>query len=152
MAAINALDAAAPEGEAKLAEALDDASSTLTVFAPHNDAIDATLADKEMSLEDFLALDNLLQIIQYHVVPQTALAADLSDGQMLETLDPDGGKIKVTVNDDGVSLNGGQAKVVNADIQASNGVIHVIDRVMIPGEAAAGDTADGEADAGEDGN
>merc|ERR1712241_1109288 len=90
------------EGAACLGAALSDAGATLTVFAPNNDAFDATLDDMGMPLDDILAdLDKLRAIIQYHVVPMKALSTDLTDGQELDTLDPEGGKIMVTVNDDG---------------------------------------------------
>jgi len=148
-AAITAVDDAAPEGDTKLGDALMDADATLTVFAPNNDAINATLTDMGITLPDLLAdLDKLRGILQYHVVPTKAMSTDLTDGQELETMDPEGGKIMVTVNDDGVSLNDGAAKVVKADIEASNGVIHVIDKVLMPPDDDADDAA---ADNGEDG-
>jgi uncharacterized surface protein with fasciclin (FAS1) repeats len=56
------------------------------------------------------------------------MAADLQDGQELTTVQ--GGKLKVSIKDGKVMING--ANVVTADVSASNGVIHVIDKVFIP--------------------
>ena len=98
-----------------------------TVFAPTDDAfaalpdgtLDALLADPTGALSD---------ILLYHVVVGEALSSDLSDGMTIETVG--GGTLTVHVTDDGIMIN--DAKVVNADVTTSNGVIHVIDTVLIP--------------------
>jgi len=64
----------------------------------------------------------------YPVVSGKMKAADLKDGQELTTVE--GGKLKVTVNDGKVIVGG--AKVATADTNVSNGVIHVIDKVLLP--------------------
>jgi len=71
---------------------------------------------------------NLSKILTYHVVSGKTMAADLKDGQELTTVE--GSKLKVTVTDGMVTV--GNAKVIAADIVASNGVIHVIDKVLLP--------------------
>ena len=64
----------------------------------------------------------------YHVVSGKTLAADLKDGQMITTVE--GTMLKVTITIGKVMING--ANVISADIPASNGVIHVIDKVLMP--------------------
>jgi uncharacterized surface protein with fasciclin (FAS1) repeats len=72
-----------------------------------------------------------------HIVPTAVLSSDLTDGQVIPT--SLGSTLTVTVNDDGVFITptgGPMAQVIAADIVADNGVVHVIDTVLIP--AAAG--------------
>lgn len=97
-----------------------------TVFAP-TDAAFAALPEGtvEVLLADIPALTNILT---YHVVGGKAMSSDLSDGQMIATVN--GRKIEVTINEEGVFIN--NAKVTVADIEADNGVVHVIDAVLIP--------------------
>jgi uncharacterized surface protein with fasciclin (FAS1) repeats len=99
-----------------------------TVFAPTNEAFSKL---PEGTLENLLKPENkdqLVAILTYHVVPGKVMASDLSDG--LSTTTVNGSEISFKVNDSGVSVN--QAKVVKADIQAENGVVHVIDQVILP--------------------
>jgi uncharacterized surface protein with fasciclin (FAS1) repeats len=98
-----------------------------TVFAPTDDAFAAL---PEGTVETLLMeenLDQLVAILTYHVVPGAVMSGDLSDGMMATTVQ--GGDIEIGVMD-GVTING--ANVVAADIAASNGVIHVIDAVILP--------------------
>jgi uncharacterized surface protein with fasciclin (FAS1) repeats len=98
-----------------------------TVFAPTNEAFSA-LGD---TLDTLLLPENreqLASVLTYHVVPSRALAADLSDGQTLETVS--GETLEVQVEGDTVTVGG--ATVTQADIEASNGVVHVIDTVLQP--------------------
>ncbi|MGB6153686.1 MAG: fasciclin domain-containing protein, partial [Pricia sp.] len=109
-----------------------------TVFAPTNDAFTELLGSLEGydSLDDFESEEEkalLASILTYHVVSGTAaLSTDLTDGQQIET---------VQGEDVGISLEGGvfvqdatdeDAQVALADVIASNGVVHVIDKVLIP--------------------
>lgn len=97
-----------------------------TVFAPTDDAF-AMLP--EGALDYLLQPENqdvLAQVLQYHVVSGSVTSDQLSTGSV-ETLN---GGVSVLVSDSGVVVN--NASVVDADIQASNGVIHVINRVLIP--------------------
>lgn len=120
-----------------------------TVFAPTDDAfaalpegtLDSLLADPEGALT---------QILTYHVVQGSVLAADVIGLDSATTLS--GEDISITVDGDTVFLNDTVA-VVTTDIQASNGVIHVIDGVLIPPsiaamEAEVGTIAEVAADAG----
>lgn len=97
-----------------------------TVFAPTDEAF-SQLPDGAL---DFLLLpenrDLLTKVLTYHVVPGSVMAKQLSTGGISAL----GGGIAIRVSDAGVVVNNGS--VVNADIQASNGVIHVVNRVLIP--------------------
>ena len=97
-----------------------------TVFAPTNDAfaaLPAGLVDKLLLPEN---KDLLVKILTYHVVSGTVLAADVTAGDVPTV---EGQNITITT-DMGVKVNG--ANVVTTDIIASNGVIHVIDAVILP--------------------
>jgi hypothetical protein len=98
-----------------------------TVFAPTDAAFKALPAG---TIDTLLSdpTGDLANILLYHVVGAKALSTDLSDGQELTTLL--GKKVNVTINDDGVFIN--DAKVTVADIEADNGVVHVIDAVLLP--------------------
>ena len=98
-----------------------------TVFAPTNDAFAAL---PEGTVEDLLKPENkdqLTAVLTYHVVPGKVMSSDLSDGMMAETVQ--GGEVTIGT-EGGVTVDG--ANVVQADIEASNGVIHVIDGVILP--------------------
>lgn len=98
-----------------------------TVFAP-NDAAFAKLPAG--TVEDLLKPENkdkLTAILTYHVVPGKVMSGDLSNGMKAATVQ--GGEVTV-MTEGGVSVN--DAKVLAADIEAENGVIHVIDTVIIP--------------------
>ena len=114
-----------------------------TVFAPN----DAAFAALPAGTVDTLLADptgDLTQILLYHVVPSQVLSTDLQEGTVfVPTLQ--GKSIKVEVKDGVVTVN--DAKVVAADVAASNGVIHVIDSVLLPpaDEAAVVEAAPAEA-------
>ncbi|MEM6628897.1 MAG: fasciclin domain-containing protein [Bacteroidota bacterium] len=102
-----------------------------TVFAPTNDAFAAL---PEGTVEELLKPENkdkLVAILTYHVVPGKVMSTDLSDGQEAATVQ--GEKVSVSISDAGVMISG--AKVAAADIKASNGVVHVIDKVILPPSA-----------------
>ncbi len=98
-----------------------------TVFAP----TDAAFADIQKDVDNLLKPENkakLSNVLTYHVVAGKIMAADLQDGQELTTVQ--GGKLKVSIKNGKVMING--ANVITADVSASNGVIHVIDKVFMP--------------------
>lgn len=112
---------------AGLADALSE-DGPFTVFAPTDDAIGALVATLGITAEELLALETLGDILKYHVVAGEALSTSLTDGQMIATLlGPD---VTVTITDDGTFIN--DAMVTVADIPADNGVVHVIDAVLLP--------------------
>jgi len=98
-----------------------------TVFAPTDAAFSAIQPEVDKLLKPE-SKAKLSQILTYHVVSGKVKAADLRDGQELTTVE--GSKLKVTVKDGNVTV--GEAKVTSADIEASNGIIHVIDTVLLP--------------------
>lgn len=112
------------------AELADDLSGKgpFTVFAPTDAAFGAL---PEGTLESLLEdpTGDLAQILLYHVASGQVLSGDLSDEQMIETLL--GEQIRVSISDEGVFIN--DARVTVADIQTDNGVIHVLDAVLLPG-------------------
>jgi len=99
-----------------------------TVFAPTDAAfaklpagtVEALLADKE----------KLAAILTYHVVPGKVMAADIVNAGGAKPATVNGATVNVTVREGQVYVN--DAKVATADVQASNGVIHVIDAVIMP--------------------
>jgi transforming growth factor-beta-induced protein len=93
-----------------------------TVFAPTNEAFDA-------ALEAFpdLTAEQITEILTYHVVGAQVLSTDLADGQTAETLQ--GEDITVSING-GVQIN--NANVIGADLIGTNGVVHIIDAVILP--------------------
>jgi transforming growth factor-beta-induced protein len=130
------LVAAVTAADPSIAEALSG-EGPLTVFAPTNAAFEALLAQLNMSAEDLLANTELLnQVLLYHVVSGSVLAADVvgMDGQSATTLQ--GEPVEISVVDGGVVLNG-SVNVTATDILATNGVIHVIDAVLLPPSVVA---------------
>ena len=96
-----------------------------TVFAPTDAAFAALPEGTVASLLLPENKDQLISILTYHVVPGKVMSTDLSNGMMAATVQ--GGSVTIMTTN-GVSVNG--ATVVTADIEASNGVIHVIDSVL----------------------
>ncbi len=98
-----------------------------TVFAP-TDAAFAALP--EGTIDTLLAdpTGDLTQILLYHVIAGKVMAADLSDGMQATTVQ--GAAVTFTLADSGAMVN--DANIVVTDIEASNGVIHVIDAVLLP--------------------
>lgn len=111
--------------KADLAGALS-ADGPFTVFAPTNDAFDALFEALGVNGIEDLSKEQLTPILTYHVVSGRVMSSDLSN-TTVPTLN--GKKIDVKLSDD-VHIN--DSKVVAADISGKNGVIHVIDKVLIP--------------------
>ena len=112
---------------ADLVETLSGAGP-FTVFAPVNAAfanLPAGTLDNLLKPESKAALAGILT---YHVVAGKVMAADLKDGQMVKTVN--GQELKVTIKDGKVMIDG--AVVTAADLAAGNGVVHVIDAVLLP--------------------
>lgn len=109
---------------ASLVDALSDSEASLTVFAPTEEAF----AKLPAGLLESLTVEQLTEILQYHVVPTAVASTDLVSSQNVETLN--GEEIYVTA-EGGVSVNQ-SANVVTADIVTQNGIIHTIDEVLLP--------------------
>ena len=111
--------------KANLVDALS-ADGPFTVFAPTNAAFDKLFKQLGVSGIKDLSAEQLTPILTYHVVSGQVMSGDLSNTSVA-TLN--GKKIKVDLSN-GVHIN--ESKVIKADIQGKNGVIHVIDTVLIP--------------------
>lgn len=116
--------------KAELLPALSNPLGTFTVFAPTNAAFDNLASSLGTDLNGVLALPNLADVLLYHVVGSVALSTDLSNGN-ITTLESSDVIIDLT---SGVMVN--DASVDMADVTADNGVVHVIDKVLIPGTAS----------------
>jgi transforming growth factor-beta-induced protein len=111
--------------KAGLVDALS-ADGPFTVFAPTNAAFDALFAQLGISGIDDLTAEQLVPILTYHVVPGNVVSTELSSGEV-GTLN--GQNLSVDLSA-GVKIN--ESEVIAADIQGSNGVVHVIDQVLLP--------------------
>jgi len=112
---------------AGLAETLSG-SGPFTVFAPTNEAFAKLPAGTVESLLKPENKEKLVGILTYHVVPGTVKAADVV--KLTEAKTVNGKAAKVAVKDGEVMIDG--AKVVRTDIVGKNGVVHVIDAVILP--------------------
>ncbi len=117
-------------GAAGLIEALKG-EGPFTVFAPTDDAFEKV---PPQALSDLLQPENkekLTALLTYHVVPGKVTAHEAANLNSATTLQ--GQSLKIT-KQDGLRVN--QAKVIAPDVEATNGVIHVIDAVLMPATAA----------------
>lgn len=112
--------------KADLAGALS-ADGPFTVFAPNNEAFNNLFKQLGVSGINDLTAGQLTPILLYHVVSGKVMSTDLSNTSVA-TLS-DGKKIKIDLTN-GVKIN--ESKVIAADVSGKNGVIHVIDKVLIP--------------------
>lgn len=119
-------------GLAKLGGALDDSSAQYTVFAPKNSAFSAL--PKEVT-DALVKPENeavLAGILKYHVIPSKILSTDLKETQEVTTLNGEVLTVKkvdgkVTITD----KTGSVSTVVTADVEATNGVAHIVDKVLL---------------------
>lgn len=114
--------------QAELATVLQG-EGPFTVFAPVNDAFAALPTETLESLLQPENIEDLQGVLTYHVVPGAVMSSDLTDGMVVNSVN--GESLTINVNDAGVSING-SANVTTADIQTSNGVVHIIDSVLLP--------------------
>lgn len=123
---------------AGLVDALN-ARGPFTVFAPTNGAFGTLLNELGVTAEELLADRRLLtQVLLYHVVPGEIKAADILSADLPLTVTTLGGAdLTVNVSGGRVVLNNGRASVEIPDVDASNGVIHVVDNVLLPPAVAS---------------
>jgi uncharacterized surface protein with fasciclin (FAS1) repeats len=100
-----------------------------TVFAPTDDAFKKLPAGTVESLLKPENKDQLVKVLTYHVVPGKVMSSSLS-GKKTEVRTVEGGTLEIDASAGGVTVD--DAKVVSADVAADNGVIHVIDTVVMP--------------------
>jgi len=144
MATKDIVDTAVAAGKfTVLAEALTKADlvTTLkgpgpfTVFAPTDEAFAAALKSLNLTKDQLFAdKATLSSILTYHVVAGNVPASEVAKLSGKEAKTVNGAPVKITIKGSDVYLNG-DTKVVQADIAASNGVIHVIDKVLLPPSA-----------------
>ncbi len=118
--------------KANLVGAVADENAELTVFAPTNDAFVALLSDLNLSSLDDVPSETLKSILLYHVIGSKAISSDLESGYYptLSTYNDNNMSMYIKV-DNGVFINK-NTKVTTPDIMADNGVIHVVDKVILP--------------------
>jgi len=116
--------------EAELLPALTNPFEKYTVFAPTDAAFTTYLTEAGISAADLLANAGLADILLYHTVGAEVLSSDLMNGNVT-TLN--GADVIIDLSN-GVMVN--DATVITADVQVDNGVVHAIDKVLIPGTAA----------------
>jgi transforming growth factor-beta-induced protein len=112
--------------EAELVSALQT-EGPYTVFAPTNAAFADLLNELNITAEQLLAHPQLEQVLLYHLVSGKVMSTDLSDGLIAKTVHGDDITFDLS---NGVQVN--QSMVTSADVEATNGVIHVIDKVLVP--------------------
>ena len=109
----------------------DNSDDGFTVFAPTDEAV-AALLEKCDSLDS----DQITSILAYHVVPGTFTSQQLVDESITSAKTAlDSESLGITATDDSVTIDAGsngEAKVIKANVRASNGVAHAIDKVLIP--------------------
>ena len=111
----------------ELVPTLSNPFSEFTVFAPTNQAFEELAEALSTDIAGLLALENLTTVLLYHVVAGTVASTDLTNGTVNTLADLD-----VTVNiTGGVTIN--NSNVTLPDVAAFNGIVHVIDRVLVPG-------------------
>ncbi len=122
---------------ADLLTAAGDADQTLTVFAPTNDAFQAFLDANGFASLDDVPDDALVAVLQDHILGSVVGSGAITNGQIAEALS--GNSLLLTSNEDGVFVN--NAQVATPDITAANGVVHVVDAVILGANIPEGDLA-----------
>jgi pentapeptide MXKDX repeat protein len=118
--------------EAGLAETLSG-DGPFTVFAPTDEAFEEALDALGLTQDELLENPALGDILTYHVIGSEVMSTDLEPEQSVATVQ--GEEVTIVVDDDGARIN--DAEIVDTDIEADNGVIHVIDSVLLPPTVAA---------------
>jgi uncharacterized surface protein with fasciclin (FAS1) repeats len=102
-----------------------------TVFAPTNQAFEDLLKALDITASELMAQPDLAKVLLYHVVPGKVMSTDLVNNMKAATAEGS----EITINlDNGVMVN--SSNVLSADIEASNGVVHVIDSILVPASFA----------------
>lgn len=119
--------------KADLVETLDS-EGTFTVFAPTNAAFEALFTDLGITSIDEVSAEALTQILLYHVLATKKMSTDLTTGYLetLSTDSPDADPVVLRADVDGGVMLNKETSVTTADIEAFNGVIHIIDKVLLP--------------------
>ncbi|HLV43302.1 MAG TPA: fasciclin domain-containing protein [Brumimicrobium sp.] len=118
--------------EARLLPALSDPFAKLTVFAPTDAAFADVLANLGITAGDLLASADLTDILLYHVIGSEVASSDITNGQIVTALNANN-TIKMTVKANG-DVFANHAQVTTANVAAENGVVHIIDQVILDKE------------------
>lgn len=116
--------------KAELVETLQG-DGPFTVFAPTNAAFEKLLGELDITAEELLAQPDLAKVLTYHVVSGKVLAGDLTDGMKAPTVN--GEELMFDLSGDPM-VN--KSMITSTDIEATNGVVHVIDTVLVPSNFA----------------
>jgi uncharacterized surface protein with fasciclin (FAS1) repeats len=112
--------------------ALDNSSATLTVFAPDDNAFTTIATALGTDINGLLALPNLSDILSYHVLGSEVASSAITNGAIVQPLSPTN-TLKLTLKANGdVFVN--QAQVTTANVNADNGIVHVLNAVVLPSE------------------
>lgn len=114
--------------KAELVETLQG-DGPFTVFAPTNSAFEKLLTELDITADELLAQPDLAKVLTYHVVPGKVMAADLTDGMNAATVN--GEELMFDLSGDPM-VN--KSMITTTDIEATNGVVHVIDTVLVPSD------------------
>lgn len=120
--------------QARLLPALTNPLASLTVFAPTNDAFDDLADALDTDITGLLASPNLTDVLLYHVLGAEVASSGVTNGLIATPLNP-ANTLKFTTGTAGVFVN--QAEITSFDISADNGVVHVLDAVVLPSETVA---------------
>jgi uncharacterized surface protein with fasciclin (FAS1) repeats len=111
-----------------------DSSAELTVFLPTDAAFEDLLKEFNLTFDDLLEAPAILtDVLLYHVTEGLVFSDDLLTVQSLPTIQ--GSEIEIGMDDDNKVILDDIARIIESDIEASNGIIHVIDLVLLPGDA-----------------
>lgn len=131
-------------GKADLTSTLS-AGGPYTLFAPNNDAFTALLGELGTTKDALFADKTLLAaVLKYHVLNATVRKADIPSGKAIEPVG--GGFFKIEAQGSGARITDGRNRVTNiiaTDVPAQNGVIHIVDRVLLPANKDIVQTAQG---------
>lgn len=114
--------------EADLVETLQG-DGPFTVFAPTNAAFEKLLGELDITAEELLAQPDLDKVLTYHVVPSKVMSSDLEDGTTAETVHGE----ELTFDLSGNPMVN-ESEITSTDMEATNGVVHVIDAVLVPSD------------------
>jgi uncharacterized surface protein with fasciclin (FAS1) repeats/plastocyanin len=99
-----------------------------TVFVPSSSAVDELMELMNLGSFDMLGFYDMPNALKYHVVPGIYMASDLEDGMALPTAE--GQSVAISIGESGAMVN--DASIIETDIAAFNGVIHIIDKILAP--------------------
>jgi uncharacterized surface protein with fasciclin (FAS1) repeats len=119
---------------AQLLPALTNPFASLTVFAPTNAAFDDLATALDTDIAGLLALTNLADVLLYHVLGTEVASSGVTNGLIATPLNA-ANTLKFTAGTAGVFVN--QAEITAVDITADNGIVHVLDAVVLPSETVA---------------